>query len=387
MNILIISKNYYPSTIPDSKRFTGISEYFVKQGHNVYIITETNDAVTEYSKLKIIKTSKKREDSKGMIDRFFNHFSFMFQSMRKGKKLFEIDVIIATSPPLFNLVTGAYLKRKLDAKFVVDLRDIWPDVFVQTGVMTKKNPVYLFFDIVAKYCYKKADSIVVVTKGKKKLIDMKFPEYTDKVSYLSNGFNLNITEYTDIVEIKNIFDGFFNVIYTGKIGMAQDIKSFVDLANHYRTNNKIKFHIMGSGKDKDIMLSYIESKKLDNIIYHGYLSEHEVITALNCSQISYVSLANKELIDSVPTKIYESLVCGCPILLSAVGDSVDLVLHSKFGRASDPGDFEKLCSNFQFMYDNHYEYMKRKKQVRDRMISEYSRDVIAEMYQELINVL
>lgn len=384
MNILIITKNYFPSTIPDSKRFTGISEFLAKKGHNVTIITETDNAYSDLGNISIIKTTKKGEDSLGMGQRLYNHLSFMVQTMSKGNKLKNIDAIISTSPPLFNLISGAYLKWKLKAKYIVDLRDIWPEVFEQTDVMTKNNIIYRVFNYIAKIGYKKADAIAVVTKGKHNLLSNKFPKYKNKLEYLSNGFNMNITEYEELPELRERFDGFFNIVYTGKVGIAQNLEVFIDLANIYKENPKIRFHIMGSGNGVEKLQSYIKSLNLTNVIFYGYRNEQEVITALRNSQIAYVSLGNRKLIDSVPTKIYEAMVSGCPILISAVGESVELVLDNQFGLASDPDDFESLKSNLEYMIENYESYKAQSSNVREEMIKKYSRNVIAADYEDLL---
>ena len=106
MKILIITKNYTPSTIPDAKRFSGISKYLRQEGHDVTIITETTQNKPNEEGIDIRTCLRIGRDSYGMVERLINHSSFMIQSILKSFFIGKVDVVISTSPPLFNLISG-----------------------------------------------------------------------------------------------------------------------------------------------------------------------------------------------------------------------------------------------------------------------------------------
>lgn len=384
MNFLFITKNFYPSSIPDSKRFSGFSESLSKAGHKITIITETPNAKSPHDNVNIITVKKFGVDSEGMFERLLNHLKFMLSAIKKGSTLSEIDVVIATSPPLFNLIAGSRISKRLSAKFVVDIRDIWPEVFEQTNVMKPTSLVYKFFGFVALNAYKKADLIAVVTPGKKKLLSYKYPQFESKIKLLSNGFNLSILDNDIDLNIKKNFVDSFNVVYSGKIGLAQNLDNFIELAINKKENANIKFHIFGSGNGEEALIKKIEEKGLSNVKFYGYRKESEIATALQFSQIAYVSLGNDKLIDSIPTKIFEALVFGCPILLSAKGDAVDLVNEFSFGLSSLPDDQIKLQSNFDELIKNNDKFKQRRKVVQTDVIKKYSRDVVSLDYEKYL---
>lgn len=386
MKVLIITKNYTPSTIPDAKRFSGISNYLDSEGYNVTVITETKQ-INQDNNIKIKSCRKIGRDSLGMLERLINHFSFMVQAIFKSFSVGKVDVVISTSPPLFNLVSGRIIAKFKRSKYIIDLRDIWPDVFEQTEVLNQKSFVYKFFDRIARKAYKHADIIAVVTPGKKALLEEKFPKYSSKIHLLSNGFNKSILEYENVNEIAENFENSLNIVYTGKIGLAQDLDSYLQLAENNLDNSKLKFHIFGSGRGEEALIQTIKDKELSNVVFYGYRSEAEIATALKLSQISYVSLVNDKLIDSIPSKLYESLAFGCPVLLSAVGDSQDLVEKLEFGLTSKPQNFEELENNFYILLESYDTIIARKLFVQDKMIKEYSREVTARKYVEIISAL
>lgn len=385
MKLLILTKNYKPSTIPDAKRFSGIAEYLAQQGHIITVITESKSE--SLNGVTVLKTRQIGRDSLGMLERLVNHTSFMIQSIFRSIKVKEIDVVISTSPPLFNLIAGRWISKIKKTKYIIDLRDIWPDVFEQTNILTKSSLVYRIFARVAKIAYKKADIIAVVTPGKKELISSEFPQYKEKIHLLSNGFNKEILEYEDDANIKSSFSSEFNVVYTGKIGLAQDLSSFLQLAKDQLSNDSVMFHIFGSGREKDKVIEYIAEEGLKNVKFYGYRSEKEIATALRYAQLSYVSLSNDRLIDSVPSKLYEALAFGCPVLLSAVGDSANLVNKLKYGKVSVPNSYEELVADFRYIFENYAIFVNRKEEVMSFMLKNYSREVTASKYNEIIKML
>lgn len=385
--ILFITMNYSPSNVPDAKRVSGFVNNLVNKGYDVEVITSTFGSQGE-SPIRVTSVNTKGEDSNGMFKRLIKHTSFLMgtnkiiRSKRKAGENF--DYVFATSPALFNLLAGVYAKKKFNSILISDLRDVWPDVFEQTGIMSKKSPIYIFFDIIASYCYKKSDYITVVTPGKYKLLRAKKNMNPDKVIYLSNGFNASVLNVKDDHEFLENFDmSKKKVVYCGKIGLAQNLQNLVKIAQLDESKN-IDFYIMGTGNQLESILEYIESNNVGNVYYLGNRNEREVITALRHADLAYVSLSNSKLIDSIPTKLYESLVSGCPVLLSAKGDSVDLLMKTGMGLASDPGDYESMRNNFKYIFENHEEFTKNREGAYKFLVDNFSRDEVSKKLVEIM---
>lgn len=374
--ILFITMNYYPSNVPDSKRITGFAELLAEKGYEITVVTSLPKQQRKFEVINGVNVIRKHtigQDSSGMIKRLIKHTSFMLGSIFHRYKKSEFDIVYATSPALFNLISGQILKNKFNAKYIVELRDIWPEVFLQTELMDEKSIIYKVFNRIASNAYKQSDLIFAVTPRKVDLLKRQYPAYSDKIRYISNGFNMNLLDYEDDPEVlKYIQQDKVNVVYCGKVGLAQNLKDFVNLSKTIDPD-RVNFLMLGTGNQLEDLMEYIRKEKINNVHYIGNRSEKEVVTILRNSQISFVSLSNSKLNDSVPTKLYESLVLGCPVLLSAEGDSADLVNEVLFGLTSSPGNLVELEENFLRLVNENEDFKASKQDVSEFIIKNYAR--------------
>lgn len=250
--------------------------------------------------------------------------------------------------------------------------------------LRKNSFIAKIFNFIAKWMYKKSDLITTVSLLKKENIENKNERLKGKVEYISNGvddFFLKLQESKSFKE-EYKFDSFFSVIHVGKIGKAQDLDSLLDLAKICRKNKDIRFFLIGDGVERNRILKRIEEENIENVVYCGKRNINEVYTAYKYAKLSYVSLVNENLLDSVPTKLYESLFMGCPVLLSAKGESRKVLEESRFGLGSDPKDLDKLTENFFKIYNNYN--LENKEYCINYINENYNRKNIA---RKLLNIL
>ena len=202
-----------------------------------------------------------------------------------------------------------------------DVRDIWPDVAIEMNSFGKNSIYSMLFNFISNRLYKCADIITTVSPGKVIKIKNKLKKEKEKVCLVENGFDdtmLNCNhddEFSSKFKIKD----YFTFCFCGKIGMAQGLDKVILLANHFRNNSNVRFIIAGDGVEKDKIKQHIEQQELKNIVFTGVVSFDQVKTILTDSSVALVPLKTKNMKDSVPTKLYESLAFGCPTLLVAAG--------------------------------------------------------------------
>jgi glycosyltransferase involved in cell wall biosynthesis len=150
-------------------------------------------------------------------------------------------------------------------------------------------------------------------------------------------------------EIKS--DGTKICTYIGNIGLAQGIDQLIYIAEKALEEHlPIRFLVYGSGAEDEKLRQYIKDNGIDNFQFMGRLHNKDMRTVLEASDINFVSLVNANLKDSVPTKLYEALGVGCPVLLAAEGDSVKVLEDTGLGKAVTPKDKEQLWNAFKSMY-------------------------------------
>ncbi len=266
------------------------AQYLREFGHDVTIIAGSylhntdinliNDnrkyIETTYDELKyiFIKTSNYKGNG---LKRIYNLIEFPIKFLMYYRKFNKPDVIAhLATVPFGNIIY--FSAKKLKAKFIVDIVDLWPETFVALGLVSKKNPLVKLAYWAEKWLYKKADEIVFSMEGGKDYIIEKGwnkeaggPVDLNKVNYINNGvdltdFEINKQKYQiNDADLNN--DSLFKIIYLGSIRLNNNIKLLVDAAALLIDKPKIKFLIYGDGDDRIFLEKYCEDNKISNVIF------------------------------------------------------------------------------------------------------------------------
>ena len=123
-----------------------------------------------------------------MARKTISHLSFMITSVLLGWRASgPAYVVIVSSPTFFSIGSGWLLARLKRAHLVVEIRDLWPAIFTELGVLTNRRVIRVLerLEIAA---YTAADTVIVVSEGfRANLIGRGVP--TGKVHTIRNGVN------------------------------------------------------------------------------------------------------------------------------------------------------------------------------------------------------
>lgn len=388
MNLLIHMGDSYPNESPSAKRMRAFSDVMRKNGHYVTVLAP--DIGSEAKKKDNILYCPTIElKKKTTLMRMLNQLSFAFTSFFVSMKAGKADVVLTTSPPALIGISGWMIAKTKRAKLIYDVRDIWPDVAWEMGSFSKKSIYSRVFAFMRNFMLKHADLVTTVSPGKVQ----KLKDYHPKsdVVLVTNGLDeafLKNEFIPDIVEKYGMNRG-FNCVYIGNLGWAQGLMQLMKLAEKAKDSAlDARFILFGSGVEEEKLKEYVSDRKLDNVLFPGRLPNSHMYTVLNSAQLSFVSLVNENLKDSVPTKMFESLGVGCPVLLAAVGDAADVLEESKLGVAVRPNDDDALWSAFVKFYNGSDNYMQYKEHAQNIIIGKYSRQraalVLEQKLQELL---
>lgn len=368
---------------PCTKRVDSLAKYLVEKGHKVTVITSSHNKKTEKQidrNYEVLYSYSTKKIKKSSFHRLFNNLIFGITSYFKViLKIKNIDVVVTTSPPPLISLFGYAIAKNKRAKLVYDVRDIWPDVAIEMNSFKKGSIYDKVFSFIAKFMYKHSDIITTVSPGKVE----KMKKYTEssKVKYIPNGFDDEFTKFEldyDIVKKYNL-DNKFTMVYIGNVGLAQNLDALVELAIYKKENTKIQFLIFGDGAYKEKIEKTIKEKSLKNIKIAGKIEYSKVQTILKYSKISFVSLKNNNMTDSIPTKMFDALGIGCPVLLLASGDSCKIL--KKSGLGENAKNIEELKNKFDYMLENYNKYEEKSEECIKFIQKEYSRREIAKKFE------
>jgi len=247
--------------------------------HNTSINLITNNSKfirAEYDGIKFLHIKTNNYKGNG-VSRVFNLLLFHFRLYMLAKDFDKPDVIsqLATVP-FGNIIY--YVAKRFGAKYIVDVVDLWPESFVEYGLIGKKNPLLKVLYAAEKWLYERADEIVFTMEGGKDYLVEKGWDLgsggnidLNQVHYINNGVDLKDFDKNkhlhkiDDADLDN--DKFFKVIYVGSIRLANDLKKLVQAAEILKSEENIKFLIYGDGDERAFLEDYCKTKNLNNILF------------------------------------------------------------------------------------------------------------------------
>lgn len=400
MRVLIHTDEYCPTAQACTYRMSVMADVLIDQGNEVVVVTSSSNignGEIEPRRERILYAPAVRMRKKTTLMRMLNNLSFgvtsIFTAMRAGK----IDVVITTSPPPLVSIAGWIIAKWKRAKLVYDVRDIWPDVALEMGSFTKESIYYKVFRAITRFMYKHADLITTVSPGKvekikKHVISVCSAEddikCTDKVKLIGNGFDERIENNAIDTKLIDKYDlnSKFTCVYVGNIGLAQGLGILLDMAAQSK-HKEVQFLLFGKGAERDMLETKAKELGLNNVHFCGILPHEKVLTLLSKAKISFIPLKNSTMKDSIPTKVYEALGIGCPVLLVAEGDSCDIVNESGLGKCVSPEHPEQLVDVFDEMVENYAKYSAHRTGARELMHKKYSRQQITVAFEQQLHEL
>lgn len=377
MKILFLTDNFPPEVNAPANRTYDHCKEWVKNGIDVTVITCAPNfpkgKVYEgyknklYSKeiidgIKVIRVWTYISANEGFIKRTLDYFSFCISSFVAGLFI-KADLIVATSPQFFTAISGRWLSFWKRTKWVMEVRDLWPESIVAVGAM-KRNNVILFFEWLEKRLYKSANHIIVVTDSFKENI-IKKGLSSDKISVFKNGANLEIysiqDKNTELVKSHHL-ENKFVFGYIGTHGMAHGLDFVLEaIAPLQSSHPNFHFLFIGDGAERKNLIEKSEKMKLSNTTFLPSVAKKEVKGYLSIMDVALVNLRKSDtFLTVIPSKIFEAAAMGKPILLGLQGETKGIIENFDAGICFEPENSKEFVFGLQELYRTEIYSEKRK---------------------------
>jgi glycosyltransferase involved in cell wall biosynthesis len=231
----------------------------------------------------------------------------------------RFDVIVASSPPITLALPALAGAARHRARLIVDVRDIYPDIGISMGVWKTNSPIVRLMERLVRKLYRRADLVVVVTaRGISQIAARGIDR--DRIFLARNAYERDpivsgLSPKTTVAS-----DG-FTAVYAGNLGLATDVDVLVDAAALVAQDG-ITIDIVGDGAQEPRLRERIASEGVNNLRIKGSFPRREALAMVAEADVSVIPL-RKGLTESIPTKIYDSLSVGCPVVVVAEGEAVD----------------------------------------------------------------
>ncbi|SHL93447.1 glycosyltransferase family 4 protein [Mucilaginibacter sp. OK098] len=366
MKILLLHQYFLEQDDSGGSRFNELTAQWTDQGNEVTVIAgmmhyNGNEKRPEYKgkwfkknqqgKVSVWRTHVSESYNAGFVGRLWGYFSFVFSAFWAG--LFKVkgkyDIILVTSPPLFIGITGYLLSRIKRVPFVFEIRDLWPESAIDTGVVTNKFIIRLAYALEA-FIYKKAKKINVLTPAFRKTLIEKKNVSPEKIIFIPNAADFSLSDHlletfdTELFRKEHGWDGKFVITYVGAHGVANHLEQVLETADLLRDTN-VLFVLIGQGMQKDHLKSLALKMELINVLFLDPVAKAEVFKYIFASDMGTSVLKNVETFKTVySNKTFDYMACKKPILMAIDGVSRELVEEAGAGifvEPENPDDFAK----------------------------------------------
>jgi len=406
MKILYVSQYFPPEPGAPAARVYENCRAWVKSGADVSVLTAFPNHPTgvvpqeyrgklyqseESAGIKVHRVFIYPAANRGFWGRSLNYISFALSALIFGVfKIKPPDIVVATSPQFLVALSGYLLARILRARFVFEVRDLWPASIVAVGALQEGSVLVRLLEMLEGYLYRHADHIVVVTKPFKRLIKSKgVPD--SKISVLENGVDLNLfragPKPQDLLH-EHKLDGKFVVSYIGTVGMAHGVGMILSAAKQMKELKDIHFVVVGEGAERAELCARAEKEGLTNVSFFGAVPRPKVREWIVASDVCAVTLRNEALFRKViPSKMFEIMACARPIILSVGGESARLLKKSRAGIIIDPENFDQLGAAMLRLKEQPGDMLEMGANGRAFVEAHFDRNVLANSYLELLTAL
>lgn len=256
------------------------------------------------------------------------------------------DVIYATSPPIFVGITGCLLSKILGAKFVYEVRDIWPDAAVNQIDLENESLFIKTGKCIERWLYQNADLIIPVTPSAEKIIQER--SKGTPTSVISNGVDLEIFNKKGNPQCKideNYDPAKFRVGYVGSLGVIHDLKTFVEAAKFCEEDPDIQFVIVGDGGRNNRLQNIIKENEPVNLEWVGLKKYEQIPYYISSFDVALNPINPSVAFESIVTvKFYEYLACGVPVITSGRGLMKEIGDESGAAITVEPNNARELAA-------------------------------------------
>ena len=350
LHVLLIHQAFLSANEAGGTRHFEFGRWCARAGHRLTVVaSDVNyldgkpvDAPADQTVegVRILRARMLRGLHRSFAWRVLAFVSFMVSSVRTALRADAPDVVMGTSPPLFQALSAWLVARIRGKPFLLEIRDLWPDFAIDMGVL--KNPLLIWLARrLENFLYRHADHILVNSpayvgflrsRGVSERSITLIPNGVDTTMFSPHERGAAIREQLGL-------NGKFVLTYAGALGPANDIPTLVRAAERLKDDDAFRLLLVGDGKDRARVQAMIAEKGLNNVVVAGARPKAEMKQVLGASDACTATLLNIPMFSmTYPNKVFDYMAAGRPIVLAIDGVIRQVVEDAGAGIFATPGD-------------------------------------------------
>lgn len=352
--------NYYTSPNCPNPRYIQFAHYFQQKGWEVSTFNASfqDDELDkeflpdqlflrkQYGELDFVHVKSPHYVGNG-LKRMFSIWAFAWRLYRHCKEFEQPDVVLHNIHTPFDYPI-VWVAKKIKAKYVAEAWDLWPDDFVNFGLVSRKNPALHFFYWIEKKLYYHADQLIFTFLGAFDYLKQKgWTKETggkidmSRVHYINNGVDLETFDKEreawprkdeDLNDSKSM-----KIVYLGSINRANHVHTLIEAAKLLQDKDYYRFFIYGDGADREELEKKVKDEGIANVVFKEKripLCEVAwVVSQATVNVMNYEKGFGRFGVSS--GKMFQYLAAGKPIVCNVNIAYDDVISDNNLGIARD----------------------------------------------------
>ena len=366
VRILLVTQYFPPEITACAARMLAWARGLTEAGHEVEVLTampnHPSGIVPDEYRGRLLARERTEgfgvrrvwlytTPKKGARNRIANYASFAGASALFGSARGKADVVVATSPPLSVGAAGAALAKRHRAPWVMDVRDLWPDVAAIVGEVPEGTRLYRSAERLERRLYRSAAAVVTTTEPfRRKILE----RGGSRVEVIPNGTTALWLEAAGGASDRaglGLPGDRFVWTYAGNIGLAQGLDAAVGAAE--RLGEGFQLVLLGDGPRREALREQAASLPDGSVVFRDPVPAERAAELMRASDALLVSLAADAGMDGfVPSKLFDSAAVGRPVVVATGGESARLAEEADAALAVPPGDPDALATAIRRLRDD-----------------------------------
>ncbi len=409
LKILVVHQYYLMPGQFGGSRFNEMSRLWSERGHQVTVIAGTVDhgtgkkperyqgrwVVTERDgPVTVLRCYVPESYGKSYAGRMWAFFGFTLSASHAAFWAERPDVVIGTSPPLVAVIPawiGARWRLRR-APWIFEMRDLWPESAVTTGVIGANSPLTKILYALEKWGCRRAQKINVLTPAFEEDLVRRGLAPRGKIAFVPNGADIeNFTPGPRENAARREFGWGerFVAMYAGAHSRANAVGQLIDAAEALRGRSDILIACVGDGPERVKLEADAKARGLSNIAFYGAQSKERMPEIVNACDLGMAVLQNNPTFRTVyPNKVFDYMSCARPVLLAIDGVARDLVcVQASAGVFAEPENGAAIAEGIQALAGDREKCARLGASGREWVLAHASRESLADRYLEIMRKL
>lgn len=401
--LIILSELYYPEDISTGYFLTGLAEGL--SGMNIEVTVICSKPNLRGKNLKVasrefhngVKIRRIRTPFENKNNIFKRIWNILIQTWTFNKELKTIirsgdKVLVVTNPPTLPWIVSMMKQTEKRDLFLL-IHDVYPDVLVPTGYLSRNNIIFRFLNKLQISTLKSFGHIVVLGRDMKSLIEKKIGDSDTKIPIIENwgdpvGIKMLPRDGNELRRKHSLNDKFI-IQFSGNLGRTHGIDDLILLARSLSTDNRFHFLVFGDGAEREKLEKSVENGSASNITLLPRCSHEDLNIYLNACDIFFMTFKEGMEGISVPSRMYNVMAAGNPILAvtDARSELAMVVREEEIGWVASAGNIEEMTNAIYEAYENPQDLQGMRVRARRAVENKYTKEVIINKFYKLLNNL